>query len=209
MTDSTYTAMLLVVDRSGSMTAIRDDMEGGIATLLETQAGEPGLLTVDVVTFDNQIEAPFVMADPRDIRVIIEPRGSTALYDAMGMGISTFARNLDNLPTHAQPQHVQVIVVTDGHENASREYSADVVKGLVTEKTTAGWDFVFLGADQDAVLEGQRLGFASESSLSFRRNAGSVRKTSESLNRYVGDLRQGEKKGFDDIERREALEDED
>ena len=83
MTDPNYTAMLLVIDRSGSMAGIRDDMVGGLTTMLAEQAVEPGLLTVDIVTFDTEIEIQCSLADPKDVTVTLEPRGRTALFDAI------------------------------------------------------------------------------------------------------------------------------
>ncbi len=124
MADDNYTATLLVIDRSGSMTTIRDEMVGALTTLLEKQAAEEGMLTVDVVTFDNVIERQEHFADPTDVVIRLEPRGGTALYDALGIAIGEFGRELAALPEHARPGTVQVVVVTDGEENSSQEYSS-------------------------------------------------------------------------------------
>ena len=83
MTDSNYTALLIVLDRSGSMSSIRDDMVGGLGEMLRTHAAEPGLLTVDVVTFDDQIEVTHHFANPRDVAIELVPRYTPALHDAM------------------------------------------------------------------------------------------------------------------------------
>ena len=92
MTDPNYTAMLLIIDRSGSMASIRDDMVGGLTAMLAEQAAEPGLLTVDIVTFDTEIELQCSLADPKAVTVRLEPRGGTALFDAIGQSVTAFGR---------------------------------------------------------------------------------------------------------------------
>lgn len=207
MTDPNYTALLLIIDRSGSMTSIRDEMVGGLTAMLAEQAAEDGLLTVDVVTFDDTIELQCSMASPEDVVIALEPRGGTALFDAIGLGVNSFGRILAALPEHARPGVIQVVVVTDGDENSSQEYTADVVRTIVTEQTERyGWDFVFLGANQDAVLTGARLGFEVGSSLTYAADGEAVDAMSTMLTRYVTDVRKSTKRGFTSDERRDAVE---
>jgi hypothetical protein len=182
-------------------------MEGGLTTLLEEQMAEPGLLTVDMFTFDTQVERVCSIADPTTVNVLIEPRGSTALYDAIGISVTEFGRTLEAMPEHARPETVQVIVVTDGHENASVEWRASAIKDLVTkQKDEYQWDFVFLGANQDAVLSGVDLGFDAGSSMSFMPGAAGVDASAKSMSRYMSDVRRKEKKLFMAQERIAALE---
>jgi Mg-chelatase subunit ChlD len=205
MTDPNYTAMLLVIDRSGSMVGIRNDMVGGLTTMLAEQAAQPGMLTVDIVTFDDVIEWQCSMADPASVRVVLEPRGGTALFDAIGMSVLQFGRILEALPEHARPETVQVVVVTDGHENSSREYRPDAVRALVKQQTEQyRWDFVFLGANQDAVLTGTALGFEADSSMTYAARTDKVGRMNSTLNRYVTDVRRKTKRGFTETERKEA-----
>jgi hypothetical protein len=205
MTDPNYTALLLVIDRSGSMATIREDMIGGLQTLIDSQAADEGRLTVDVVDFDDEIVLRHTMADPRALKIELDPRGSTALYDAIGISMQGFGDRLSALPEDARPETVQVIVVTDGQENASREYNAAAVRALITtQKNQYSWDFVFLGANQDAVLTGSALGFDAESSLTFAAAGDEVHSMSESLNRYVKDVRGKTKEGFSTQERQQA-----
>ena len=100
MTDPNYTAMLLVIDRSGSMTGIRDDMVGGLTTMLAEQAAEPGLLTVDIVTFDTEIETQCSLADPKNVTTSLEPRGATALFDAI---VGSWLRSGSGCAARARP----------------------------------------------------------------------------------------------------------
>ena len=205
MSDPNYTALMLIIDRSGSMSSIRDDMVGGLNGLLEEQKKQPGLLTVSVVSFDNAIELPHRMAAPSGVTVELDPRGSTALYDAMGFGINTMASDIDALPEHARPSTVQVIVVTDGEENASGEYSGKLIKKLVTEKTTSeNWDFVFLGANQDAVMKAAELGIGEGSALTYDAGSEGVKNMASSANRYMSDRRQQQGAAFSPEERRKS-----
>lgn len=203
------TALLLVIDRSGSMRGIRDDMIGGLRGMLDAQAALPGRATVDIVVFDTEVELQCSMVDIAEASIQLEPRGSTALHDALGHSITGFGAALDALPQALRPDVVQVIVVTDGHENASRRYSAARVRELVAEKKAADWDFVFLGAGQDAVLTGTRLGFDAGSSMTFTAKGEQVGGMSEALDRYVRDVRMSKKQLFLEAERLAAAEEAD
>jgi uncharacterized protein YegL len=204
MSDPNYTALMLIIDRSGSMSSIRDDMVGGLNGLLEEQKKQPGLLTVSVVSFDNAVELPHRMAAPSGVTVELDPRGATALYDAMGFGINTMASDIDALPEHAKPSTVQIIV-TDGEENASGEYSGKLIKKLVTEKTKSeNWDFVFLGANQDAVMKAAELGIGEGSALTYDAGADGVQNMASSANRYMSDRRQNSQAAFSPEERRKS-----
>jgi hypothetical protein len=207
MTDPNYTALLIVLDRSGSMSSIRDDMVGGLEQMLAAQATEPGILTVDIVTFDDVIEHTHSFASPADVRVELVPRGSTALHDAMGISINSFGQALADLPERARPSSVQVIVVTDGMENASQEYSAKTVRELVTQQIWKyGWDFVFLGADQDAVLTAADLGIRADKAMSYARGKDNIAAMSSSVAAQVRHARGHVfDVGFSEEERSEAL----
>jgi uncharacterized protein YegL len=206
MTDPNYTALLMVIDRSGSMLSIRDDMVGGLNAMLKEQMALPGLLTVDIVTFDNEVELQCTMADPKNVVITLEPRGATALFDAVGLAVTGFGEVLAALPEHARPDTVQVIVVTDGDENSSYEYKADTVRQLIERQTKEfNWDFVFLGANQDAVLTGATMGFAPGSSMTYAPGKDGVDSMTSSVGRYVTDLRGGDKQEFQANERLGAV----
>ena len=202
MNDPDYTALLLIIDRSGSMARIRDDMVGGLTMMLAGQTAAPGRLTVDIVTFDDRIERQCSMADPASVTISLEPRGMTALFDAIGTSVTEFGATLEALPEHARPGIVQVVVVTDGYENSSRRFGAERIRAIVRHQTAeCGWDFVFLGANQDAVLTGADLGFDAASSMTFEADSLRVGAMHSSLGRYMGDVRQGAKRGFTRLER--------
>ncbi|WP_292826762.1 vWA domain-containing protein [Microbacterium sp.] len=200
MTDANYTAMLIVLDRSGSMSMIRDDMIGGIEQLIAAQAGEPGMLTIDVVTFDTEIELTHHFADPKSIKVELVPRGATALYDAVGWSFNGFGNALAELPEHARPGTVLVTIVTDGEENSSREYTADMVTKMIEHQREAfDWDVSFLGANQDAVEQARKIGIQADDAIDY--DLGAV---GAAMSAHAGKLsrrRQGDRTGYTAEER--------
>jgi uncharacterized protein YegL len=202
MTDPNYSALVAVLDRSGSMSGIREEMETGLQTLIDEQAKQPGMLTVDLIHFDSVIEAVYEMVDAQFVKVKLDPRGATALYDAIGVSINGFTKSLSDLPEHARPSNVTFVVVTDGHENSSQEYDLKTVRNLVKSKQKdEGWNFMFLGANQDAVLSGQNLGFEADASLTFDADADGVNTMASSASRFISDARSGNRQGFSDTER--------
>ena len=202
MTDPNYTALLVVIDRSGSMSNIREDMVGGLRSLISTQAAMPGRLTIDLWSFDDIVENEYTMASPDEVDIRLIPRGSTALYDAVGRAVVHFGELLEAKDEDARPSTVQVIVVTDGEENSSKEFSAAEVKRLVTQQTEIySWGFVFLGANQDAVLTGATLGFAPGSSLTYSAAPAQVAAATDALTNLISMRRAGAHADFTDDDR--------
>lgn len=192
MTNPDYTALLFIIDESGSMWGIAKDMEGGIQTLLEEQEKLPGKLTVDVAYFDHRFRYPVSLASASEASVRILPNGSTALHDAVVRASSQFGEILSDLPEDERPGTVMVVIVTDGQENASEESTKDDVKALITQQQDVyNWNFVFLGANQDAVLAGQSFGLRSGASLTYSANAAGVANASALLSNYTTATRSG------------------
>lgn len=187
------------------MSSIRGEMECGLQALIDEQAKEPGMLTVDLIQFDNIIEPVYVLQDAKDVKVELVPRGGTALYDALGVAINGFSKSLEDLPEHARPSKITLVTVSDGLENASSEYDAKTVRRLVREKQkNDGWNAIFLGANQDAVLSGQSLGFQQDASLTFDAGAEGVHSMAKSTSRFIRDARSGNRQGFTPEERGSA-----
>jgi Mg-chelatase subunit ChlD len=200
--DNSYTAMLLVIDRSGSMASIRAEMEESLQALLAEQAKEPGLTTVDVATFDTAYELTHRMADPSKVKIEIKPRGGTALWDALRFCIEGFTQELAALPEHARPNKTIMVVATDGEENSSVQTKLATVKEMIESKQEhEQWEMVFLGANQDAVVEGTNLGFRADSSMTFDPTTDSVASMAAATSRFVSDVRRGSRKGFTNSER--------
>lgn len=173
MTNPDYTALLFIIDRSGSMGSIKEDMEGGINGVLEEQKKLPGEVTVDVAYFDNVVnyDEKFLSLDSASIE--IKPRGMTALHDAIVSSTTEFGDALSQLPEEDRPGTVMVVIVTDGHENASKEAKISDVKNIITQQQDVyGWEFLFLGANQDAMETGASFGLAKGSTMTYAATRG-------------------------------------
>jgi Mg-chelatase subunit ChlD len=187
------TLLVLVVDRSGSMASIREDMEGGIRSLVDEQAQEDGTCLVTLAQFDDHYElrdegVPASELSP--YRLI--PRGATALLDAMGRTISHVHASVETLDPAERPGHIIVAVITDGKENASKEWSHLQVMDSVKARIDEGWHFTFLGANQDAIREGGSLGVASASSMTYAATPTGSREAVRSASASMGRMRRGE-----------------
>lgn len=157
MTTPDYTHLTLVVDRSGSMASDRDEAQAGINTLIAEQFALDGKLTVTVSQFDNEFDTVERMRDST-FTYELEPRGMTALLDAVGMEIVRTGEDLAALPEDERPGRVLLVVVTDGHENSSHEYTLDKVRDLLAvQQSQFAWEVQFLGAD-DSAWQGGALG---------------------------------------------------
>jgi uncharacterized protein YegL len=150
----------LVVDRSGSMRAIKEEAEGGIRKFLEDQAALTDVkVKVSLYQFDAEYEhvyGPVKVAKVPPYQ--LEPRGMTALYDAVGKGVADTKATVAAAVDGKKPDKVVVVIMTDGAENSSREYTSVTVKQLVEEQKAAGWEFVFLAGDLSAAEFGRASG---------------------------------------------------
>ena len=167
-----YTHIAVVLDRSGSMNNVKDDTIGGFNQFLEDQKKEEGEATLTLAQFDNQYELLEEFTDIGEVALLDDktfvPRGRTALRDAIGRTITTVGADLAKMDEADRPSKVVVVVLTDGHENASREFSGDDIKALVEQQQNDyKWEFVFIGANQDAVLVGGSLGFDRGKSVTY------------------------------------------
>jgi uncharacterized protein YegL len=214
MTDKDYTHLALIVDRSGSMSNIAQDMNGGIKQLLADQAKEPGYCVVDITTFDTLIEHPYEAVRPDDVKGdIIVPRGGTALNDAIGVTIVTLGERFAKMPEEQRPGLVICVVVTDGQENSSKEYTTEQAKALVERQQKEwGWQFIFLAANVDAFDVGGGYGFAKGSTMNFAPSSAGVTNSYASASRKMSETRVATASGldntveFDESDREEAME---
>lgn len=164
-----YTDLNIIVDRSGSMSGIARDMEGGIETFLETERKTGDHTVVSYFTFDNEYETIFLDKKiTEDMKIEIKPRGFTALFDAVGKTITTVGEKLAAMKEEDRPNRVLFMVITDGEENSSKEFTKDAVKQMIkSQRETFAWDFAFLGTTEDVMLQGSGMGIAKGSSLQY------------------------------------------
>lgn len=166
------TELVFILDKSGSMAGLESDTIGGFNAMLQKQKALPGACRITTVLFDNRYE---LLHDRIDIRAVspmtereYQVGGSTALLDAIGRTIQKLASIQRNTAEEYRADNVMFVIVTDGAENASREYSSDKVKAMIEhEKEKYGWEFVFLGANIDAVETAGRFGIAPDRAVDY------------------------------------------
>jgi hypothetical protein len=171
MTRTDLTHIYFLLDRSGSMQSIKSDTEGGFAAFVDEQRGAPGECRVTLAQFDNAYDVVYAARPVADVPPLdLQPRGSTALLDAMGRLVTSAGVEVAALPEDERPGTVIVAVMTDGHENASQEWTHPAIKALVEQQTREhGWQFLYMGADQDAIEVGTSLGVAADQSVTYAR----------------------------------------
>lgn len=171
MTRSDLTHLAFLLDRSGSMQSIKSDTEGGFAAFIEQQRGQSGACLVTLAQFDSVYEEVFHDVPVADVPPLrLEPRGSTALLDSIGRLVTETGARLAALPEGDRPATVVVAIMTDGLENASREWTHPAIKALVEQQTsTYGWQFLYMGADQDAIEVGTSMGIHADHAVTYGR----------------------------------------
>lgn len=175
------TEMVFVLDRSGSMSGLAADTIGGFNELIEKQKKLEGDAYVTTVLFDHEYEVLHDHVALKDVAPLTDKeyfaRGSTALLDAVGRTINAVGARLAATPEEERPAHVVFVITTDGMENASREYTAKQVREMVEhQQQKYSWQFVFLGANMDAVSEARNLGISAKYAADFTPSHSGVRK---------------------------------
>lgn len=169
--DQTPVEIVAIIDRSGSMAEIQSDAIGGFNAFLEKQKQLPGEATLTLTLFDHEYLTPVAAAPLQTVEPLTDqtfvPRGTTALYDAIG-------RTLTDLLARS-PQRAIVVILTDGIENASREFGRDQVKDLITRAQDKGYQVLYLAANQDAFRAGAQIGVVRSATMNFDYTGAGVR----------------------------------
>lgn len=165
------TELVFIIDRSGSMMGLETDTIGGFNATLAKHAEMEGEAIVSTVLFDHEA---FVLHDRIPVKEVApmttkdyQVRGCTALLDAVGGSIKHIERVQRYLPETHQAEHVIFVITTDGFENASHRYTYDQVRSTIERKKADGWEFLFLGANIDAVDEAARMGISADRSVTY------------------------------------------
>ncbi len=188
------TDITIVLDRSGSMEKVRQDTIGGYNSYIEAQQKLPGECMVSLVQFDDQYEPVYggkrVKEAPLLTAATFVPRGYTALLDAIGRTINATGARLSALTEDQRPEKVIFVIVTDGGENASKEFTREKVFGMIGhQRTTYLWDFVFIGANQDAIQTGASLNIGANSSMTYAANEAGTKSAFQSASNYTAHTR--------------------
>lgn len=189
-----YTDINIVLDRSGSMQSIKDDTIGGFNAFLQEQKDVPGAATITLAQFDNVYEVVYQAADlattPELTGKTFVPRGSTALLDAIGRTINETGARLAVMAEHERPSHVIFVILTDGQENASQEFTAAQINQMIQHQRDAyNWEFVFLGANQDAITTASQLGIQAGHAMSYAASAVGTRAAFKSVAKNMAKMR--------------------
>ena len=168
-----YTHIVMLIDRSGSMQSIKADMEGALKAFLDDQKKLNGECTLTVAQFDDELEFLFNLKPLSEIEEIkIEPRSMTALLDSMCRLIDKAGAELATLDEENRPDRVLFITITDGGENASREFTnAQLSEKIKHQEENYKWNFTYLGANQDSFSVSQGLGISASYSKTMNYNA--------------------------------------
>ncbi|NMA34332.1 MAG: VWA domain-containing protein [Clostridiaceae bacterium] len=166
------TELIFILDRSGSMAGLESDTIGGFNAMLERQKNETGDAVVTTVLFDDRYELLHDRIDIRAVRQITDKeyyvRGSTALLDAIGYTIGKIANVEKQTAEEHRADRVMFVITTDGLENASHEYTYEKVRDMIRrQKEKYGWEFIFLGANIDAVSTAASVGINADRAANF------------------------------------------
>ena len=178
------TEVVFILDRSGSMCGLESDTIGGFNGMLEKQKKVEGEAFLTTVLFDDRFEVLHAHKDIKDVKPLTEDdyytRGCTALLDAIGRTIGMIDRDCTK---------VVFTIITDGLENASREFSLKQIKKMIDEKTEKGWEFIFLGANIDAIETAGSMGIAANRSANYINDSKGVDTNFKFLNRAISAMR--------------------
>jgi uncharacterized protein YegL len=166
------TYLVLLLDKSGSMSAVTDATIEGTNSFINKQKQQPGEAVLHVVQFDDVLETSHNYVDLKKAPLLNHynyvPRGGTALLDAIGRTIDAVGMKLASLPESERPGKVIFLIQTDGAENRSRNFTYEQIQDKIKHQTDVyKWDFVFLGANQDAIASASSIGISAGKSLSY------------------------------------------
>lgn len=215
MTNPNKSLLVLVVDRSGSMATnnFHLEMEVALKSLIEDQKKEPGYCELYVAQFDDQYLVTYDGNLQNAHAVNITPRGSTAMLGAIGKTITDVGNKLSRLPESERPGHVVVAIITDGYENHSKyeEWSKpydsyEKIKYMIDHQTEKyGWNFTYLGANQDAITVGAKLGVAYAGTMTYAPTSAGSASASASLGAYTSTVRSGGQGQYTNSQRKGAM----
>lgn len=188
------TELVFILDKSGSMSGLESDTIGGYNALLKKQKEEPGEAIITTVLFDDNYELLHDRINVKGIRPITEKEyfvcGCTALLDAIGKTINKIGNVQRNTNEQQRADKVMFVITTDGMENASIEYNYEKVKKMVErQKEKYGWEFIFIGANIDAISTAAKFGISSDRAANYNADGQGTRLNYEAVSHVVSELR--------------------
>lgn len=185
------TLISMLLDRSGSMSAVWAPTIDGFNEFVSKQKAEKtGEASMTLIQFDDQYETHYLRLDIKDVRPLTTetyaPRGTTSLLDAIGRSITETGKALAAMPEAERPGKVLFVIITDGQENSSKEFTRAQVFDLIKhQREKYAWDFIFLGANQDAITVGHTMGFQGSKTMTFGYNVAGTQFAFDSAAAYT------------------------
>jgi len=182
-----YCSITVLLDRSGSMLNIKNDIIGAFNSFIDSQKDLPGQCDISLYQFDDQYEVVYEGKNVKSTPLLNDenyvPRGWTRLLDGIGKTINNLGVRLSKLPENERPEKVLFVIITDGEENSSKEFKRNQIFEMIKlQKETYKWQFVFLGANQDAIVTGAQFGIGKNQSYTYSA-------TSEGVHHLIGAIR--------------------
>lgn len=204
------TQIAVVLDRSGSMSSVREATIEAFNEFVNGQKAVPGDANIMLVQFDSEgphdvvFDKPIAEVPKLTLDTFV-PRAMTPLHDAMGWTITEVGKKLSAIPESDRPGKVVFVVLTDGQENHSKEFNQKSVAEMVRlQQEKYRWTFIFIGANQDAVLTARGFGISQDTALSYNSNKQSIRSVSASLGHATTSARAGIRPSFTGAQRKRA-----
>ena len=189
------TELIFILDRSGSMGGLESDTIGGFNATINDQKTLEEETRVTTILFDNFFEILHDRIDLQNLPTLSEKdyfvRGSTALYDAVALGINKIVNVQKQTKQDGRADKVIMVIITDGYENSSRETNAAMLHKMIDGCKKDGWEFLFLGADIDAQAAAGAIGIESSRASNFVKDAQGVQVQYDSLNVAIRTMRSG------------------
>lgn len=187
--------IICILDRSGSMHGLVKDTIGGYNSFLEKQKQNSGKAEVTTVLFDDQYEVISESVDINEVKNLTSEeyfaRGTTALLDAVGRTITNTLGKMEKEKICPAKRKVLVMIMTDGLENASKEYKKSDVKNLIEATTKEyGWNYIFIGANIDSVSEAKSLGINAKHAANYSHDSGGVQKSFSMMDAAATEMRE-------------------
>lgn len=195
--NNNITEIVFILDRSGSMSGLEKDTIGGFNAMIEKQKKQDGKAYVSTVLFDHESVVLHDRLPLEQIKPMTEDdytvRGCTALLDAIGGAV----KHIGNIHKYARPEdvpeHTMFVITTDGLENASRKYNSRDIKRLIESKKEEGWEFLFIGANIDAIETANTYGIGADRAVNYNADSQGTGVVFEAVSETVAKFRGGQK----------------
>jgi uncharacterized protein YegL len=192
------TELVFVLDKSGSMSGLEDDTIGGFNSMISKQKKQDGDTLVTTVLFDDKYELLHDRINLNEIHMMTDEDycvgGSTSLLDAMGRTINSIGKSISKDCEDIHPSRVMVVIITDGMENSSCKFSYREIKKMVEhQKTKYSWEFIFLGANIDAIKTASHFGISEDKAVNFCSDNEGTRLNYDVVSSVVSEFREGRK----------------